>query len=92
MNVEKKFVKQLKGHTGKVWDVSFCSLDNSLFSCSEDGTVSRWDLGTLSRQVIQRKRTEMPTKLWCSESDGKLFIVSGNSVEICDVKVVYFAF
>jgi WD40 repeat protein len=75
---EGEFMYSLKGHTADVLSLSF--VGKSLISCSDDGTLRKWNLETKSYEILFDSDNQTDT---LATNNNTLFVGDDNGVISC---------
>ena len=68
--------RALAGHTSWVYRATFSPDGKTIVSCSDDGTIRLWDVGSGNGRVLYEDPVEMVYSVAFS-SDGKSLLVAG---------------
>lgn len=84
-NIYNNNIKRLTGHEADV--LSVCFVDDYLISCSDDGTIRKWNLEDLENTILTKSDFQTDTVaingeiIFAGDDAGILYIIQNNKVD-----------
>ncbi|RTL13152.1 MAG: WD40 repeat domain-containing protein [Neisseriaceae bacterium] len=98
-SIENDYTKTLIGHSDDVLSVVFSGED--LISCSDDGTIRKWNIFTGVNEILTKSDFQTDTvaigmeKIFAGDDEGIIYVISGNETNqfkahLAGIKRLYF--